>query len=1072
MTEYSSYSSTVSDETPAAGTTAKMLSNQIKCFILEPEIILQARVNLASPVYPIGEIPFDNVTVGTYDYALAGMTFFLGSTPGANDLGRGRLRLNAATNTLYIGRSSRGVREGEVTATDNAYITVFNLFGVHSKQYYINSSGVTYKDGYIVYTDQNDESNPVANTGSPFAGTIDATTGLLECTLTGSGSFATADGATITAYLWDVGDEQIDSGTINDDTLVISVQPGFHWISLTVTDSNGKTHTARTFIYAHDSDFRDDIENFQITQHKITQFGQDLSVRIYDDLPLSTYIEGTIILFWTGQPEDSTDHNNVLYWGYTYGEPITQDAKKTGNIIYTTLECRDVAGMLQVLPGRSLILENEANRDTDKNPTSTWEYMTTPNLDKYIHYILHWHSTALEVTDFFWSNTGATYKFPVLGSEAQNLWTQTQQRVNAFVPDKLLTCDRLSRLRMLSDPMLQETADRTATEQTTITLDDWSNVSYTRITKPQIHWLHGDAIRAHATNYESYFSVAPGDAPGQGEIAQVHSEQLSPSQTLLNQVTGHRYARINAPQSKFNVTILDPDTQRIEPADLTWVRLIVGAGNRTPDSTFDTRGLVHEVNINYEYTRTGLVKDVSLIWEREVTGTPAITYIPPTTEPIEDTPVNPDIPDWEEGVIEPVFYDLPQAYLMWDGAVVLRTFNIMDTSPTWENVSTGLPASGLMDVRYSNTSTTVIGWALNILGVYVCMDLLAASPTWELILDIATILADDVAPSSGVNEFKCICTYASEPGYLMVVTGPDDYSDAANLNYLHSYFRHTHDYGATWTTVDANATLRRTVVGNTHAYCGGSLHGIEMMREEPTIICARSSILYSANLSIKPCISTDGGHTWSLGVEVNESTHDGQNAASVLHPYPAFNRWSYIVTGSIGARIKRSDDLWASSETIYDGGVVEPATLLDYNRTTAVWRVNKQPLDNNHLVTWFKRDDNSTWDLLETYDGGLTWTLLYSSGLSDGSTANLPDNPDPDISRFNNPNGWPVDNDIWWIIRNQVTSGNPANTIKMTVDNWSNTLDKVGNLASVLPAGLWTNGPAGGFALPKVGVNA
>ena len=1072
-TEYSGYSSIVSETTPAASLTAKMLPNQTKCYILPPEIILQARVNLASAVYPIGEIPFDTVTVGTFDYALAGMTYVIGSTSGGNDLGRGRLRLNAISGTLYVGRSSRGVREGEVTATDNAYITVYNLFGVHSKQYYINTSGTTYKDGYLAYTDQNSLPPPVSNCGAPFVGTIDKVTGLLECTLTGAGSYATADGATISSYLWDVGTQVIISGTITSSTLVVTFQPGFYWVSLKVTDSNGKTHTARTFIYAHDSDFRTDIQNFQISNQKITQIGQEVSVKVYDDLSLATYIEGTIIVLWSGQPVDSTDHDNIEFWGYLYGEPIVQESKKTGVVNTLTLECRDVAGMLSVLSGRSLIVENESLRDTAENASPTWEYMTTPNLDKYIHYILNWHSTALEVTDFFWSTTGATYKFSVLGSEAQSLWAQAQQRTNAFVPDKILTCNRLGQISMLSDPMLQEVANRTATEQVTINLDSWSNVSYTRQTKPFIHWLHGDAIRTNYTTPESYFSIAPGDAPGQGETAQQHSEQLAVSQDTLNKVTGHRYARINAPQSKYQITLLDPDILRIEPADMTWIRVIVGAANRTPGSTYSNRGLVHEVNINHEYTATGLIRNVSIVWEKEVSGATAITYIPPVAEPVDESTI---LPDWPVTDTTSAFYGDPGAYVMWSGGDILRTFNIMDTSPVWEVIDTGI-IGGIIDIRYMSPTTDSVGaWALCIDGVYVCMDLLSSSPTWSLVLAVATVISTEVAASSGTIEFKCMAPYASEPGYLIVTTGPD-IDSSVDLNYNHSYFWHTHDYGATWTTIDAGASLQRTVAGYTHSYCYTGAFGMEMMRGSPTVLAYKGTPRYGLNWDANVCISTDGGHTWAKTAATGLSPGwNNTQDLSILHPFPSTNRVSYATSGDVGASagidLFISENLWSSATLLFNGtGGIVPTGLADYGGISCGWRVNKRSNDNNHIIAWFHNEVTLTWHIMESINKGVSWASLYDSGLTSGDITNLPGTMAAYVSPYQTPNGWPPQDNTWFIVKNKYYFGLPTTTIiRMTVDNFATTLDKTGNLSSVLPGG-WTRGPANGFALPKVGVN-
>ena len=95
----------------------------IRIYWHAPEPIFAARVNLASPVYPIADIPFDGVTTGAYTDTHADMFFTLGSAPGLDDYGRGRLRQQATANLLKIGRSSQGTEDGQVDIVNNAYIS-------------------------------------------------------------------------------------------------------------------------------------------------------------------------------------------------------------------------------------------------------------------------------------------------------------------------------------------------------------------------------------------------------------------------------------------------------------------------------------------------------------------------------------------------------------------------------------------------------------------------------------------------------------------------------------------------------------------------------------------------------------------------------------------------------------------------------------------------------------------------------------------------------------------------------------------------------------------------------------
>src|SRR5687767_5403078 len=110
-----------------------MLNPPIRVYWHAPAPIFVARVNLASPVYPIKDIPFDGVTVGAYTDCEADQFFTLGSAENLGDLGRGRLRAVPTSTTLKVGRSSQGFEDGQLSVVDNAWIHVYPDFRVHSK---------------------------------------------------------------------------------------------------------------------------------------------------------------------------------------------------------------------------------------------------------------------------------------------------------------------------------------------------------------------------------------------------------------------------------------------------------------------------------------------------------------------------------------------------------------------------------------------------------------------------------------------------------------------------------------------------------------------------------------------------------------------------------------------------------------------------------------------------------------------------------------------------------------------------------------------------------------------------
>jgi hypothetical protein len=199
----------------------------LRLFLLQPETIFAARVNMPSGItYPLDSLTFDGVTTGAFGDILPGQTLLLGSAAGLDDLGRQRVRAAASSSAIPVGRSSQGVRDGELNVSDNAYITVLHDFRIWAKIQYIDAAGAIFKDSGIAYSDQTIEPPPVANTGPGVAGTIDSGSSLLTVAFDGSASFATAAGASITNYSWDGDGGAVVGGGPDKANVKLAFVPG------------------------------------------------------------------------------------------------------------------------------------------------------------------------------------------------------------------------------------------------------------------------------------------------------------------------------------------------------------------------------------------------------------------------------------------------------------------------------------------------------------------------------------------------------------------------------------------------------------------------------------------------------------------------------------------------------------------------------------------------------------------------------------------------------------------------------------------------------------------------------
>jgi hypothetical protein len=717
-----------------------------------PAPLFAARVNLASPTYPIQDIPFDGVTTGAYTDLRADMFFTLGSAAGLDDYGRGRLRQAPTSTTLKVGRSSQGYEDGQLNVVDNAYITVYEDYRVHAKIPVIGSDYAEYKDADISVDYRTEEPLPICNMGADFAGTVDASTGLLVVFFAGSASYAVADAATITGYAWDADGGTFVNGTsATDDDVYIEFGPGTYWVSLTVTDSNGHTNTGYRFVLADDPDGSLCVSGMQVQNITRTQQGSMARLRVLQDLPRADYPDGAKVIVWEDRSSlDGVSRDHVLFTGWHQTDQAGSRTLETHLQRETELTCVDIVGRLDSLPGFHQRVEVPTAEDL-VDPGMNWGYMPAANMDKFLCYLVQWHSTAAQVADFYTSGTWADYPFVLFDSAGDTLYSQLQRQANRIVPDYDFMSDRYGMMRVVVNPQTQDPADRTIVIQNSLTDQSWSEIDFGYRRPPRVHTLRGSALQVQ-TAWEideddekqlltPLFAIAPGTAPGQGGREQTIGERLAQSQEDLNATVGHHYARLNARYGPINVTLnSNADPWDFDPAAHTWVNLIISSAN-APQRGLDfanVRCLCKEVGIDYTYSEEAVTWRGRVVLEVETQGLPALTEEAEPALPVGEQPVVPPAPGFglESGT--------QQVAGIGTMGEVCRTSDFQDATPTWdvvyfthgEAVDPELLQCFVVDPfspGYIDTPGGAInGWAVNQDGIWRLTDLFGATPGAEL----------------------------------------------------------------------------------------------------------------------------------------------------------------------------------------------------------------------------------------------------------------------------------------------------------------------------------------------------
>lgn len=880
-----------------------------------PAPVFKARVNMASATYPLASITFDGVTLGAYTDIEFDSTLLLGTSDGADDLGRVRVQKPASSTEIFISRSSRGIEDGQLDVEDNAYITVLNDFRVWARlPYYDLVAGIDYKDGDVEVGDFNTDLPPLANCGSGFADYIDPSTSVITVEFPNEGvnlSRPMADGATITTYNWDVKDGTITVGTAADDVITATFPAGFRYVGLTVTDSNGVSHSSRCPVLAIDPAADVTVKEYQLNQ-RLEWKGQTLDVNIHSPLDRSDYPDGTLVMFWWDEPANPGDRSHMKFVGWVDNERYGISRRKEGRTSTTTLHCVDVCGRLSVLPG----FPQAISRIEDESP---WSYMPSLDMNKSLWYLLFWHSTAVNLADFILPINGDDYDAMRLDASGAALFQQVDSQAQKMVPDHYLTCNAKGQMVFQKDWRLEDVGDR-PTVSHIITEDYWNDLQVEYNRHPKVYVLRSGAVLSSTELDENdeiplVFSIAPSDAEafGQGNLEQIESEGLALSQSALNKSEGHRYAMLNSRYGDF--TLRDPSGSEFwdyEPALFNRVQLNIPEGyayQRGLDFTQGV-GLIKNITINYETTKRGTVVKPSAVWNKEVSGYPAITHIPEDVEDIGYEPP-PTIPPPDFGLTPG--QDLVAA--IDEDGTLYRTTDFQTVSgsggPTWTQHDLGITDTKVYSFvvdpfspGYIEGSGTVNGWVVTESDIYRIEDFFG-TPSANSVHTFATAIDPaDIRQSRTIQASFGTYFDSGDNPWLLVIT---HYAD--EVGHTGTWALRSLNGGQTWETETQVTAHYDSMIEVTEPPVEVAVHTSPKI---PGLAYTTAYVETQEMPLVSGYKSTDWGETWvRIGASLEDAPEEHQ-------PW-----WGVLVSG-IGFNLHEFSDISNASSTISeDDGVDE-----------------------------------------------------------------------------------------------------------------------------------------------------
>ena len=220
---------------------------EVRAVIIPQQVVLSCRVaETALDNDAVTNIAFNTVTSGSYTNVRNGMTCYVGTASGLDDLGMVRVKSCTEDRITFA-------RVSGITWTPSVYLTVVDDFGIWAKLPTLDLTDV-YMDDNIQYTNQNTYMQPTPVFGGDTA--IPFSAG--SCVYNGLNSYC-LDGSPIVSYQWAVYNggikvpySYLSSGSASSGSMILTFPaPGSYTVDLTVTSENAKSTTGHRSLYVY-----------------------------------------------------------------------------------------------------------------------------------------------------------------------------------------------------------------------------------------------------------------------------------------------------------------------------------------------------------------------------------------------------------------------------------------------------------------------------------------------------------------------------------------------------------------------------------------------------------------------------------------------------------------------------------------------------------------------------------------------------------------------------------------------------------------------------------------------------
>ena len=593
----------------------------LSLFIFQPRSVMKCLVNNVSIAKGARTIAYDTVSSGSYLAVEDGMTLLIGTSAGASDIGRIRIR-SVTSGAFTVSENSN------IVWADNLHLTVlryWEIWPVFPQNVQSGTNVTFYKDYDIAYTNQNSILGTFVNAGPHRPVVLENGTGTTYYSSTGTYNLL---GEALT-YDWafeggtPTGSTSATPGNVNYTTV------GDYVTRLKVTSASGTVDT--TYRYVSVKNKIGEGSTTPIAKWTMSDLsgsraeaGYSAEFTVYDNIIIDN--NAVVMLLaddWYGGTKRSLGGNylnteKIFFVGYIDGGSIRYNYQYS----HFSFRVSSITQLMKRATGFSISVESK------KSPT-TWFELLDLDCRRAIYHYLRWQSTVLKVVDF--NFVGQDYKLQYFDADRTSIFDAIDNLMRGTLFGDI-SADRQGRLWAEVHPMAYSNPTGTFTPVMEITNRDWMG-------QPEIGERYSDEVStielggvAYSGTSTGTFSALLAEAPGgvpafRGTIEKSSGLALL-GQSQLNTMVGNVFANKNSRYPSISLEMaIPPRNLDIAPQEV--IRVLVSPSDTIRGVNLDKLFIPESFSWKYDSTNQILLSSMEAI--NLVNGQVGDTIIIPDT---------------------------------------------------------------------------------------------------------------------------------------------------------------------------------------------------------------------------------------------------------------------------------------------------------------------------------------------------------------------------------------------------------------------------------------------------------